>query len=683
MSGRRWAPWISHALALCLFSIAALWCSRGVLSHPATVVTYQPHRDLGALTGSDLRRGITQLAYASRKLSTAPRGAFAGPMCYPSGDSVAFGEHMLGEGIQGIPAYLMWNDPVMTYNFVVTLKPWIAALSMYAFAYYWTESAAAALIAGFLFGFHPMRLMDLIHPSVNANEWIPLVLLLLDLLFTRRSWMYAFLLAIVASLQLLESMYVLVPYTFIVGIYGTYLLWRHRRAVPALLPKLLFVAASLAGVAVWVFGPYLETREMWGILQGRHRGAVELPRAYWFGYHRYAGSCLLFLALLGGLDRLLGARTKRGYDPRIPLILAGVAVALFVSAWRIPKIGLVVPSLRPLVGAWIPGLDAIRAPSNMFFGVVIPLALLAAFGVRLLAKRFGTRARGILIGLVAAACAMEVFLPVAAKLSFGRAMPSATFRIRPPQEDIDAVRDLPSGPVLDFPSSYHIFWQGILSRYALLGAYHERRIAACKASFLTPVQFEINRIAGRLPSPDAARELWALGFRTVIFHLQDEERYRRQTDRIAAALADPTRDPHLVPIREGRTVRVFRLGDDVPIATDVRSLSPASRFRLVRLAAGDVGLRFRLESPHATFRHPTPIQPTRFVVTWKHSEEIARSEMVRGLLPLALAGGRTTSVALDAHIPEASGRYEVTLAPADDPDMILALEHVLVKDADG
>ncbi len=679
------ARWPRHLVAVALFTVVALWCNRAVLDHPATVVNFDPvmqsSRYPAELVGSDMTRGLTQLVYAARTLSTRPLEFFDGAMCHPSADSVTFGEHMLGEGLQGLPVYLFSGDPVITYNFVGAFKPWIAALSMYALALYWTGNSAAAMIAGLLFGFHPMRLLDLQHPSVRANEWMPLVLLLLDLVFTRRQWRYAVMLAAVGSAQCLESMYVLLHYALIVGIYGTYLCFKHWRTLPKILPQLLLATLPIAGTAWAALGPYLGTREAWGILEGRRAWAF--PTQVFLGHGLYPGNSLLLLAAIGLLDRFLGKPRRRVHDPRLALALAAFAVTWFVLPLPTSWAGFNVPSLRSLAQSWVPGLGAIRAPNNVFVGIIVPLALLAAYGARALADAVASPERGAswrrasAFAIIALVCAAEIMTPAWADWTFGQPIPSAPFPMRPPEADLVAVRDLPPGPVLDLPGNYSFLWAGHLSRYVLLGAYHQQRVSSCKSSFLTPVQHEVNAIARRLPDPDAARELWALGFRNVIFHVQNISGERRRADAILEALREPD-GPHLIPIAAGETVRVARLVADGPITTDVRSLSIASRGRLPSIL-GEKGLRFGVKAGAATFRHADPIEPTTFRVTWKRGRKVAHEESVRGLLPLALAAERTTDIAVDAKIVGVShNRYDVTLSIAGDPEILIGREQILV-----
>ncbi len=670
-SARDSRRWPFHLVAVLAFSIAAIWCARSVVEHPATVVNYEPGAFLGALAASDLRRTVTQLAYATRQLATDPLHFFDGPMCYPSPASVTFGEHMLGEAIQGVPAYLLWDDPIVIFNFVAAFKPWLAALSMYALAFYWTGSTVAAFIAGIFFGFHPTRMHDLIHPSVKGNEFIPLILLAMDRLFTWQRWRDALLLACASSLQLLASMYVLIQFAIIVAIYGGYLLLRNYRAFPALVPKLIVVCIALAATGYWVFSPYLATRATWGILEGRDAG--------WTGVFDPGDYVLLFLAGAGLVDRLFRARPNRRNDPRFPLLFAGFTLYWFMRPWPIPLTGQIAPPLSDLARSWMPGLDAIRAPDNILFGIAVPLALLAAFGTRALGAIFSGSTRAVILGLVATAAITEAFLPAWAPWSSRPGLPSSAFRLRPSEADLAAVRAVPPGPVFDYPGNYHILWVGHLSRYVLLGAYHQNRTASCKASFLTPVQSNVITIAHKLPRPDAARELWALGFRSIIFHVQDEEPFRGEADQIIAALTEPSEGPRLIPISEGKTVRAFQLVADGPITTDIGSLSPALQGVPPQLLE-DEELWFWVRAGETTFRHPDPIQPTELLITWKQGSVDVQSEIVRANLPLALAAEQVTAFSVHANIPNTPGRmYEVTLALPEVADHILARKRYFLK----
>lgn len=664
----------THVAAVFLFTIAALWTSRAVLQDPATFVTQRVPSD--AVWTADMRRNVAQIAYASRRMSHDPARFFEGPMCYPIADSVSLGEHMLGEGLLGIPAHLLWADPIVTFNFVVGARPLLGALSMYALAFYWTGSAAAALIAGFSFGFHPIRLRDLTHPSVVGNEWIPAVLLALHLLFAKRRWRDAILLAGFAALQMLESFYILLQLTLAVGVYATYLLWRYRRSLATLLPKLSLVAALLVALAAWTLGPYLTSRDVWGILQGR-TGFPTLPRFLGFGGPYFPGTCLLLLAAIGVLDRLRAARRERGYDPRWLWVCMILVAWWFVLPLRLAALDLVIPPLRALLADRLPGLDAVRAPGNVFFVAAVPLAAVAAYGVLALVEKSAPRLRTFIVAGLAVACVAEVFHPALATRSFGKPVPSTALSLRPETEDLAALAELPPGPVLDFPLSYDGAGPLFLSRPILLGAYHGQRQAACKASFITPVQREIAKIAERLPNPAAAQEIWALGLRTIIFHEQSKEATRRRASDIVKALSKPSSKPRLRPVASGKTIRVFRLEAGGPSTNELSALVPVNGNQGSRPGA-ETELRFGVRSSGSTFRHPDPVQPSDVVVTWRRDGQVTRSEHHRVLLPVALALNRSTELTVRTRAPRKPGPYVVTLALATDPDRPMGRRRVTV-----
>lgn len=674
ISGRRTHPAI-HALAVGAFAIAALWPSRAVLRDPAALVTVS-YPDSPLLT-SDVRRNIAQTAYASRLLAREPWRFFEGAMCYPTPNSVSLGEHMLGEGLLGVPASLLTNDPVVTFNSVVIARPLIGAVSMYALAYYWTGSPGAALIAGFLFGFHPMRLRDLAHPSVVGNEILPAILLALQLLFAGRRWRDAFLLAALAALQMLESFYVLLQLALVGAIYGTYLLWRYRGALTGLLPKLAVVAVALGALAFWVLGPYLATREIWGVLQDR-TGLPTVSKFVHFGGHRFVGVCLLLLASAGMLDRLRGARSQHGHDPRLPMATLALAANWFVLSWQVPGTDFAVPPLDRLLRAWLPGLDAVRAPGNVQFLAAVPLGLMAAYGVLALVEKLSPKARMIVSAGLALGCVAEVFHPRLASVSFGSPLPTSTLHVRPAAEDLAALRNLPPGPVLDIPLSYEGAGSLYMSRAVLFGAYHQRRLAACRASFVTPVQTEIAAIVDRLPSSHAAQEIWALGLRTIIFSGQTDKDLRRLADEIIERLSKPKARPRLQPIASGRTLRVYRLEAGRPMASDFASLVPIARKRSV-LADTDIAPRFGVQSATGrTFRHPDPVQPTEVLVRWMRDDAVVQSAQRRVLLPLVLAPGHKAEIVVADRAPRDAAIYQVTLAPADQPEHIIGAQRVSV-----
>lgn len=659
---------VRHCLAICAFAVAALWTSRAVLESPTVVVSL--HLPAYAVSVVDLKHSIAQVAYMSRAIWESPLNLFTGQMCYPTASGVTLGEHMLGEGLLGLPAHLVWDDPVATFNFVVAVRPLIGAVSMYALAYYWTGSFTAAWIAGFAFGFHPTRLLDRVHPSVVGNELIPAILLSLHLVFSRRRWRDVFVLIAVTALQLLESLYVLMQVAIAAGTYGTLLLWHYRRHIHELLPKLAVTAAALAALLAGLLGPYIRTRAAWGILQAR--AAIPFDAELMTpGHDYYPGTILLLLAVVGLLDRLRRPWRADGHDPRMSMTLIILIAVWFVLDWNIPWTEWSVPSLRTLLTPWIPGFDAGRAPFKALLVVAAPLALLAAYGVRALTVGIGPKARAIVAGVVGVAVVAEVFVPALAAYSFGTAVPDTAYRVRPPEKDVAVLRDLPPGAVLNYPfatTGKAIFRS---SHEVLLAAYHERDAAVCRGSFRTPVQFELEAIAKKLPNAAAAQDLWVLGFRTIVFSGQ------RLADHLISRLSDRAASPRLDFIGEGEKIRVYNLVSKGSVTTDIAALIPFPR-SAVSQPGKEVTLRFEVHSGKSYFRHPDPVQPMKLDVTWRLEGKAIQSTPRRAFLPLVLSPKKAAEVLVEDVAPTEPGLYTVSLAPPNEPNSPVGVLYVVL-----
>jgi len=511
----------AHALAALLYLALALWALRVVLPDPRHLVPARapiPGERLAKVDRTDQRFVVGTTIATTRRLLEDPRHFLDGGGCHPLPKPYTLGEHMVGSSLLAAVPYAAWRDPVLAYNAMLGLSWWIAAIAMYALAFFWTRDASAAFVAGLLFGFHPARLGDPGHPYLYANLWAPLLLLFAHRLFARQRWGDAAALAVLGCLQLLESFYRVIGVSLVTLVYGAFLLVRFRVAWRQLWPKLLVVALVVGRFAAALFGPYLETRTRWGVLQGRSPAMLLLVEYRPLG-EAWLGWTLLALALVGLADRLRHARPRDGCDPRAVLLAAAVLVA-WCSVWGfgIPFTAIGLPSPLLLLGGALPGLDAVRALRYVWFEVVLIASLLAAYGVLFLTSvRQPIVARGV-TGLVVAAAALELFAPTIAPTSF-RVRPLEAFAIGANDEQRALHARIEDGAVLDLPLRYDL--RGALhdmSYYSFLRGYHGRPAAACYNSFTTPVQAEVAALAARLPAPDAADELYALGFRWIVVH---------------------------------------------------------------------------------------------------------------------------------------------------------------------
>jgi len=673
--------WRDPLLAAALYLAVALFAYRVVSPAPCAWVPFSAHLEGAnlAVDATDQQFVVATIAHGARALARRPAAMLDDGQCWPMANPVTLGEHMIGEGLLGAPAAVATDDPICIYNTVLVLHLWIPALAMWALVRALTESRAAALVAGFLFAFQPNRIGDPTHPFVHGDLWAPAALLFAHRLFTRGTWADAAGLALFLALAGLESFYPLFALAIVGGVYGLALVVRFRRRLPALLPKLVAMAAVVGGVLLPVLGPYLHTRAAWGVLEGRG-SLLFTPSLFAFGAFYYPGTVMLVLAAAGLADRVRGARPVGGDDPRLALLAGGLLVFwTVVWGFTLPGIGFV-PSPYTLLFPLVPGLSAVRAVPAIRIGAYLALAVLAGYGVRALGERLGPRARAALAAALVAAAFVEVFVPAVATPTLGvTPVPMGVRRLRPPADVHGLGAALPDGPVLDLPFAVDDVGRlRDMAHYVLLAAYHRRPVAACYNSFTVPIFDDVGALAARLPDVRAADALWALGFRAVVVHGEF------LPPRAAAAIVEPLRagPTRLVPLATAGEHAAYALESERTVTEDRAALAadvaePAAAAAAAP-PASPVEFTFANHGA-AVFRHPAPIEPEPLAVRWTDATgAVVATNEVRALLPLALAPGDRAVRRLAIPVPAAPGPYEAALVSRAAPDVVLARRRVVV-----
>jgi hypothetical protein len=670
-----------------LYLGVALWAARAILPAPASTLPYAARvadKRFRVIEQGDQHFVAAAVTGNARRFVTAPWDLFENGFCHPMRRAVTLGEHMFGNGLLGVVPWLLTRDPVFTTNAVVVLTLWLPALAMYALVHYWTASPGAAFVAGLLFAIHPNRVVDPGHPFVHGNQWTPLALLFAHRLFVRRRWRDAAGLVLFVGLQLLESFYQVVALAILGGTYGLYLLIRYWRFLPELAPKLLAAGVAVATWAALVLAPYLQARETWGIAG---RGFTYLNYVYQFspGRDAYPGSVVIALGTVALFDRLRGPRrTRGGEDPRLIYLAAGLVLFwTVVHVLPLPGFGVVLPSLSKSLRQVIPGLEAGRALAFARHGVYLVAAFLAGYGILALTARRGPGVRGLVVGLLAAAAWAEVFWPRLAVPGFGGPVDWRAYRVRPPAELVRLYGEGGPGGVVDIPMSAAI--PTALAEYVFLSAYHHQPVAACYNSYTVPILQDVEALVARLPDERAAAALHALGFRTLVMH---EERllpgalvaYRQRLARAAAG------DPRLVPLGRVGLHVAYRIESGGRVDSTLAALASSVASPATVRAAPPTSLvpfTFRNGAP-ATYRHPEPIEPTPLLVRWRDpSGAVVAETRVAHLLPIALARGEEAVRWIELPVPAVANELEVSLAPARDPDLVIARQRVHVAAASG
>src|SRR5213594_67486 len=118
-----------------LYLAVALWATRVVLPAPGSLLPYPLHLEDKAflrIYQGDQRLVVWTIARNARALLASPMRIFDSEQCHPIRNALAFGEHMLGDGLLGLVPYWLTGEPILTYNVVLMLTLWLPAVAMYA-----------------------------------------------------------------------------------------------------------------------------------------------------------------------------------------------------------------------------------------------------------------------------------------------------------------------------------------------------------------------------------------------------------------------------------------------------------------------------------------------------------------------------------------------------------------------
>jgi hypothetical protein len=169
------------------------------------------------------------LAWDSHALLTDPLNFFNANIFYPLPNTLAYSEHLFSTALLILPLHMVFNEPVLAYNLSLLLSFPLAGFGMYLLVLRWTHHRGAAFIAGLIFAFNPYRFAGIAHLQLLTFQWLPYVVLWLDLLLVKRgagtkaSWgarsVFLAALAIFFLLQVLASWYLALYTVLILGIY--------------------------------------------------------------------------------------------------------------------------------------------------------------------------------------------------------------------------------------------------------------------------------------------------------------------------------------------------------------------------------------------------------------------------------------------------------------------------------
>ena len=128
------------------------------------------------------------LAWVAHQLPLAPLQLFDANIFYPEPRTLAFSEHMVVQGVMGLPLFALGLSAVTVYNLLVIVGFATSGLAMTIVVERWTGSARAGLVAGIAYAFNAHTLVRFGHMQALHVQFLPFAVAALHDLVDRPAW---------------------------------------------------------------------------------------------------------------------------------------------------------------------------------------------------------------------------------------------------------------------------------------------------------------------------------------------------------------------------------------------------------------------------------------------------------------------------------------------------------------
>ncbi|HWP67175.1 MAG TPA: discoidin domain-containing protein, partial [Candidatus Limnocylindria bacterium] len=158
------------ALAVLGYAAVAYWIFRptpSMLAH--TIPAFGGH-------AGDALFHTWGMNHVARTLFSDPLHLFDAGIFYPARSTLAYGDHMIGEGILGLPIWLATGNPLLHFNLLTLGSFVLGATTAFVYRRQTGGGLAGAVAAGLVFSFTPFRLNSPLWPQVLLTFAMPLAL---------------------------------------------------------------------------------------------------------------------------------------------------------------------------------------------------------------------------------------------------------------------------------------------------------------------------------------------------------------------------------------------------------------------------------------------------------------------------------------------------------------------------
>lgn len=534
---------VDLGLGIAIFGVLAL-----AVFHPSP---FELTHTLPAFRGSvaDALLLAWATSHVSQRLFTDPLHLFDAGIFHPARATLAYGDHMIGQAVIGLPIWFATHNPLLEYNLLLLASYATAGGTMFLYA---RRAVSAALVpavaAGLVFAFTPYRFHSPLWLQLLWTPFVPLALLAwLAFVRTRRA--------------------------------GAWLAWVGAWTAHSLMGQYLtlYFAVVMGVLALWglATAPERADRRLWlGTLAAPLATGLLLAPTLWpyvalravQGHVRTVGLDTPASFLLPGPGTVTGAAFGLDGPAQLgpglvvtALVALGLAVGRRVSPpiglparflWSTHVVGLATVLLLVFVPIrlqqQLPGLDMVRNTNRaLFVGLCFGAALVAAAVDWLQRRGPSPRARAAIGLALVAALVLDVgtppperrSLPVASELS------NAVWFLRDLPDDA-VVYEQAQGPEALTRAMYHAI-------------FHRKRLPIGYSGFASPATDYVGHALFRFPEASSLDLLAQLGVGWVWAHPATREASDALVARALAA---------------GRISVAGRFGNDVVF--DVRALEP-------------------------------------------------------------------------------------------------------------
>lgn len=311
---------------------------------------------------------------------------------YPQSRTLAYSEFLFSQSLAALPVYLLSQNPIFTYNFIYLLAFLTSAYGMFLLARYLTNNTLGGIVAGLIYAFSPFMFGHLGHLQIISAGGIPLAFLYLHKFFKNETYRHLLLFTLFYLIQVLANGYYALYLTFYSGLFLIIYMSARKRFLDyrfwLKIVCLLLVVLAVAGPFFYQY--FLVHKEM-GFFRKNTINAdwtsflATSPLNKIYGHLTakfqrgeralFPGIIAFALAIIGIMASRKKRKRLKPWLERYELIYLFILLLSFLFTFgnKGPYI---------ILYKFLPGFEGLRVAARFHIFVMLPVAVLAAFGAK-------------------------------------------------------------------------------------------------------------------------------------------------------------------------------------------------------------------------------------------------------------------------------------------------------------